>query len=194
MMGVCRVSGKRRDRFKGKALAAGAGVELLKDVLQFQLRVVLAEDFHQFFHDLVIKPGGCPHFFLLVGGLNSSDTVYDGRAVHIAAGSLQFLQAQQKPGGPVFIDGNQSGSVHNAAENFHAVLRIVVILNFYAQIPSLPEQVVDQQLMVSVSVQVEHQQPLAGVNPRAGKIENHRRVGNNELGNIFLGHSGENCV
>ena len=150
--------------------------------------MIFTEDGNQFFHDAVVEPGGGAHLLLLVRGFDLPDTVHDGGTVHVPAGGVQLLKPQQEPGRPVFVNSHRSGGIHEAAEDLHAVLCVIIILNFHAQILILQEQVVDQQPMVSASVQIENQQPLTGMDPCAGEIEDHRRVGDDDLRDVLCAH------
>ena len=56
------------------------------------------------------------------------------------------------------------------------------------------EQVVDQQLVAPLPIQVQSQQPFTGLNFGAGKIEDHHRVGNDNLRNPPDFQSGKNGI
>ena len=155
--------------------------------------MILAEDLHKLGHDAVVDTGSDPHFFLLLGRLDPANAVHNGRAVHIPAAAAQLLQPQEEPGGPVLVDGHGGIGVRKAAEDLHAVLNVVIIANLHPQILRLAEQVVDQQL-ISLPAQVQRQQPLTGLDPGAGEVENHRRIGNDHLGNAIGIHGVINRV
>lgn len=156
--------------------------------MQFQLGIALIHQRNQLFHDGIIQQGGLSHQCLLLSVLHLTDAVHDGGAVHIAAAHPQFLQSQEESGGPIFVDANGCFGVHEAGEQLHAVLHIVVIGDVHAKVLLLPEEVIHQQVMLPKQGQIEHQQPLAGMNPRSGEVEDGGGVGDDELGNALRLH------
>ena len=155
--------------------------------------MVLTQAGNETLHHRVIDPGGDPHFFLLFRRLDGTDPVNDGGRIDAPA-VKQLLEPQQEPGRPILIDGGGFSRRQAGCQDGDSVLGVVIVGNGRAQLPGLAEQVVDEETVGSVGPQKQRQHPLPGLDPGAGEIKDHRRIGNNQLGNALLFHCGEDIL
>ena len=191
MVGVRPVAAEGGNGFEGIALISRFQIEFQQEIPQLFFRMVLPQNADDPGHDSVIVPGSSPHLLLLGRGLDGPDPIDDGRGIDALA-VHQLLEPKQESSRPVFIHSQRLFCGKIFRHKGRAVLGVVIIGDGRSQVPGLAEQVVDEEPVVSVGLQQQHQHPLSRLYPLAGQVEDHRRIRDQQLADVLLFHGGQN--
>ena len=125
-----------------------------------------------FFHAGIIDPGGFPHFILLIIVLDGTHPVHAVGGVHIFCLRVFLHQAQQKAGGPAFVNAERSvRPVFRDVLRHHVDAVVRVGHPDFVQIHlGDHEQIVQEEAVLSIRAHVQRVQTLIGLHPHPGQI------------------------